>query len=115
MALHYSGRRTEKGTIGHIASDGGSITHTARRLPRGFSYRAGDRQLPVVWNRFSRGATTRDCLGGLSLPCLNCGISTAGSDRRRAETGLAANVGDDAPQPPHLDGKRKWRHGQLAA
>ncbi|MYE13218.1 MAG: hypothetical protein F4X99_16515 [Gammaproteobacteria bacterium] len=41
--------------------------------------------------------------------------STASRYRRRAETGLAANVGDDAPQPPPLGRQRELRHGQLAA
>ena len=55
-------------------------------------------------------------LGSHLTSLLNCGISTAGIDRRRAESGLAANVGSDAPQPPHLyTGKRKLRLGQHVA
>ena len=35
----------------------------------------------------------------------------AAATDRRAETGLAANVGDDAPQPPHLDGSANGVEG----
>ncbi len=41
-------------------------------------------------------------LGSHLTPLLVAEFRPLGSDRRRAETGLAANVGDDAPQPPHL-------------
>ena len=54
-------------------------------------------------------------LGSHLTPLVMRNLDRLTATDRRAKTGLAANVGDDAPQPPHLDGKRKWRHGQHAA
>ncbi len=105
MAL--PGQTHRQGTAGHIARDGGSIKTHGRRLPRGlFRDRAGSGEArrmkpPEPWRDETRGA-------GKSPGVLREGATATG---RRAETGLAANVGDDAPQPPHLDGSANGVEG----
>ena len=51
---------------------------------------------PSPWRDDSR------MLGRNLAPLPSEKIHRKNRNRRRAETGLAANVGDDAPQPPHL-------------
>ena len=97
------------------SQDGGSITDTARRLTRGFPHRAGDGLHPVAWNRLSRGATTRECSGAISLPCLlrnfdrlvaTVAVPKPGSRPTSATTRRSRRI---------YDGKRKWRLGRYAA
>ena len=97
----FSGRRTDEGTTGHIASDGGSIKHNgqaaaARTL--GAARATGDVPLEprAPWRDDSR-------LLGRHLAPLLAEHHRWNRRRRRAGTGLAANAGDDAPQPPHLN------------
>ena len=101
--------------MGHIASDGGSITDTARRLPRGFPDRAGDGLHPVALNRLSRGATISECSGAISLPCLLrnfdrlvaiVAVPKPGSRPTSATTRRSRRI---------YDGKRKLRPGHYAA
>ena len=94
-----------QGTVGHIESDGGLIQLNGQaaaaqvlfETARGSGRFPEDRGGPAV----ARGKRRRR---GRHLPC------RAGQpqppDRRRAETGLAANVGNDAPQPPHWTAAR---------
>ncbi len=64
-----------------------------------------------AWSGLNRGATKRAAPG-----CIPGVLREGAAARvRRAETGLAANVGDDAPQPPPLGRQRKWRRGLYAA
>ncbi len=75
------------------------------------SWRAGDRakarrREPISpWRDDSRGLE-RNLLGR---------AGTRHREGRRAETGVAANVGDDAPQPLHLDGSANRVKGNIAA
>lgn len=75
------------------------------------SWRAGDRakarrREPISpWRDDSRGLE-RILLGR---------AGTRHREGRRAETGVAANVGDDAPQPLHLDGSANRVKGNIAA
>ena len=72
------------------------------RLPRGLSEPRGRRGNPVAAAAPAVARRLADAREVSRSPA--GGILTASRNRRRAEIGLAANVGDDAPQPPHLDG-----------
>jgi len=93
-----------QGTTGHIASDGGLIKPNGQTVAVAVSSEAvrttgespGVPRRPQPWREAKRGTEER-------TPRREDNLTAR---RRRAETGLAANVGDDAPQPPHWTAAR---------
>ena len=92
-----------QGTVGHIESDGGLVQQNGQAaVPRFFPRPRGTRDLPGIEAAEPWRVATAGGMGDI-CPAVR---DTATGRKRRAETGLAANVGNDAPQPPHWTAAR---------
>ena len=78
-------------------------------------YRAGDGLHPAAWNRLSRGATTRECSGAISLPCLLRNFDRLVATVAAPKPGSRPTSATTRRSRRINDGKRKWRLGHYAA